>query len=119
MSDPELIVRDFVLDITTVKRMVENRIYPQRIPPNATLPALSYLLVSSIPIGSTSNISTCYWSRIQLGIWAKSYQEIKELRDAILFQVKNNSRFTWQINSDTYEDESELYGQPIDFLFSH
>lgn len=119
MSDPELIARNFLLEDETVRRVTNSRIYPQRIPPNGKFPAMTYSLISTMAVGSNSDTSTCYWSRVQIGLWAKGYQEVKELRDAVIAHVKNDSRFTWQVNPDTYEDESELYGQPLDFLFNH
>ena len=119
MTEPELILRDFVLEDETLRELVANRIYPLRLPPDSTLPAMTFFLVSTTPIGSSPDTGTCYWSRIQITLWSKGYEQLKTVRTALKAHIKSDSRYSWLVQSDTYEDESELFSQPIDILFSH
>ena len=116
---PELIVRDFILEDETVLEFIDKRFYPQRIPSDTKETSMTYFLVSTQVVGSSPNDGSCYWSRVQVGLWSLIYEDLKQLRDAVIARVKTDSRFSFQINPDTYEDESEFYSQPIDILVPH
>lgn len=116
---PELIVRDFILEDEVVLELIDQRLYPQRLPADQKETAMTYFLISTNVVGSSRDDESCYRSRVQLGLWSLSYEILKQLRDAVIAHIKTDIRFTFEVNPDTYEDESELFSQPIDILLPH
>ena len=106
---------DALVADSAVGAVIADRIYPVVMPDNVTYPALAYSVISTTPIGSNG----CYRTRIQVDGYATSYATIKSLRDAVLALANGRNDYTPQINADLWEDDLDLYHQPIDILIVH
>lgn len=115
MSPEERIIQ-FLQSHDPVTRLIDDRIYPLRLPPkDDVIPALTYFTVSIVPLGSGG----CNMVRLQVSAWARRQEQIIEIRDAIITALSTDPAFTFMTVAQTYEDEAQLYQQPIDILFNH
>jgi len=62
---------------------VSDRINPLRIPQGSTFPAIAYNLVSIIPTPTKSGHSRTDFARVQVSIFAPTYQKCSEVADAV------------------------------------
>jgi hypothetical protein len=104
------------------------RIYPVRLPRGATLPAVTYFLVSGPRDQTQQGPSGLVPARIQVSCWAEGYDAMKSLADAIRLTL-DGYRGTTEgvriggielINSqDLFEPEPEIYQRALDFRVKH
>lgn len=114
-----------------VAALVSGRIYPGRIPQNATMPVISYELVSSVEILPVNALAggVLLRSRVQVTVLAKSYSNLKAVHEAarlaLLYQhgvvgtVRVVSITRDLIGPDARDDELGLYEQSVDYLLIH
>lgn len=109
---------DFVTAILAdagITALIDDRLEPVRIPDDATLPAMSYRLISSVPIGSGN--PRCERARIQLDLTAATYTSLKGLRDAVKsFVAGQNAYWCSEATDDWSEPPSDKYHQPLDIF---
>ncbi len=101
-------------DLFSTLKNVCDRVYPIKMPEGTTYPAITYQVIYD---GANQSIKGNVFQRdvrIQVDIWAKSYAEVKTLKDEVVDKVvelNGNS-----INAmDIYEDDIEVYRELIDF----
>lgn len=116
MSPEERVIK-FLQSCDPLTRLIDDRIYPLRLPAKSdkVIPALTYFTVSIVPIGSGG----CNMVRLQLSAWARRQEEIVLIRDIIIVALSTDPAFTFSTVAQTYEDEAQLFQQPIDILFNH
>ena len=109
---------DFVTAITgdsAINALIGTRLYPVKLPDNVTYPAAVYSLVSTVIQGSGG----CKRSRLQLDLYDESYSGLKALRDAVVAYGDGGNGYIYEENADVWEEDNDLYHQPIDFLLDH
>jgi hypothetical protein len=100
----EAVVAKMVAD-EDIGDLVDTRIYPLLIPQTAALPAIAYQKVSSAKFLAQDGNSHLARSRIQLTLVAETYEDVKELADAV--------RACWQGYAGTV-NYFEIQGAEID-----
>lgn len=101
--------------------LVSTRINPLRIPQGTAFPAISYNLISITPTPTKSGHSRTDWARVQISIFATTYQSAAETADAVrnAFEVVTlpgefNSVFVQTIEFDAQneltDDEAAFAG---------
>lgn len=67
----------------TLAALVGTRIYPLSLPQGATLPALTYQGISTVPEASGDNRPTSDTTRLQIDSWGASYEAVREVAAAL------------------------------------
>lgn len=107
----------------------KSRMFPSVIPLGTTLPALTYMLVSSTEdtaIGLTSNRLR---SRIQITVAAQTYPQVKQVI-ALVNTACNHKQGTFNgvqvdsvikdvVGADFRDDDEEIFYSTIDFRIAH
>ena len=98
---------------------VSDRINPLRIPQGSAFPAIAYNLVSIIPTPTKSGHSRTDFARVQVSIFAPTYQSCSEVADAVrtAFEVVTlpgefNTVFVQTIE---FDGQQELTDDEADF----
>lgn len=124
-----------------VAALVGQRIYPDRLPAGATLPALTYSLVSEVPDPYVPGVRQ---ARVQVSCWSapleysgvRSPAEVNSVAEAVISALNRTALQkqvgSWTIWSETYavtgcrctgsrrllEDETGYYHVPCDFIIT-
>jgi hypothetical protein len=110
---------DFFAAITGdagINPLIGTRLYPVRLPDDVTLPAAAYWVVSTMPIGSGG----CKQSRVQLDLYATTYNGVKAIRDAVIAFVDGQNQYWYSVAADAWlEPPEDKYHQPIDLFVAH
>jgi len=110
-----------------VSGLVEGRIYPLVLPPQPTLPAVTYQRVSRTPVSDLSGVSH-YVSRFQYSCWAQRYTQAKAVADAVRVAFEDYGgpmglvrvlRAHSLNEVDLHDPETGLYHVPLDVLITH
>ena len=99
----------------TISALIATRLYPLTLPDNVTYPAMSYLTISGVPIGSGGCTST----RIQVDSHAASYATVKGMRDGLVALANATSAWTFTNGPDFFEEEQGIYRQVVDLVIAH
>jgi hypothetical protein len=112
------------------------RVYPLTLPQGATLPAITYQVVSEIPLNSHSTAQLHpTWTadrdgqtRVQLSVYARNYVEAEQVM-AELKAAVTGFRGQWgdvevhsalpDIGLDDYEPETKLWRRIVDVMVWH
>lgn len=106
----------------TVASLVASRIYPNKMPqgPRAVdYTAIVFLVVSDVPANALTGDASDRLrnARVQLDCYAKSYETVQEIADAV-DEVATSTLEGWRETSrDLYDDEDELHRVSMDVLF--
>ena len=101
-------------DLFIALKTVCDRVYPIKMPDDVKYPAITYMVVVDIPEQSLYGNVFARDTRVQIDIWAKSYSEIKTLKDEVVGKIVELKG--GDISSqDLYEDDLELYRELLDF----
>lgn len=89
--------------------------YPKKAPQNVQTPYIIYHVISDVSNQCFSGATYQNDIRFQVDIWAKTYNECKQLKKQVLdsligFKSSNNI-----FCMDDYESDTELYREMIDF----
>lgn len=108
-------LRTKLLATATITTYVNDRVYPKWKPQDATLPAISYRLITGISEHSHDGISGLAHDRFQIDCWARTYKEAVEMADAVRLAIdcKKETWGTLEIQAcllDTRNDTSEGEG---------
>lgn len=113
-----------------IVELMSTRLYPNKLPQNPTLPAATYMRVSTprVHTHDTSGKSGLASPRFQFDFYASSYLAAKNLAEAFrdiwegfkghVGNVRIDSCLS-QNETDFYEDVSGLYRRSIDFIIYH
>jgi hypothetical protein len=105
---------------STVNGIVAGRVYPVKLPQNATLEAITFSHISGPRDVSLAGASGTARARLRIDCWAERYREAKVLMAAVrgaLDAVSGALAATGEI--DFYDDEAEVYRTSIDYYFHH
>lgn len=129
MSVEKAIYNILSTDTELLKKVPKARIFPSLIPLGTTLPAVAYMLVSSVEntaIGLTSNRLR---SRIQITVAATTYPKVKEVaalvidacnhKQGVFNGVQIDSVITDVVGADFRDDEAGIHYSTIDFRIAH
>lgn len=104
--------------------LVSSRIYPNTLPQNPTLPALTFRRVSTVPFSAMSNDTGVTRCRLQVDVWARKYSDLDAVGDQVrqaLQRWRNTGAGTEVLSSfylnavDLYEPENEIHHRAMDF----
>ena len=124
----EIDIRTYMLTKTAITNIVGSRIHAQKLPPEATLPALVYNRVSTQRTYSHSGDSNFTTPRIQYSCFAENYEGAKDLAEQIVSEM---SGFSGTAGSSTIystfvegeldmlDPESKLYFIPVDLMITY
>lgn len=104
-----------------VSELVGTRIYPITLPPNYTLPAITYAKISGPKINAKGGATGLAHPRFQFSCWSKSYTEAKIIADTVRLALNAWSECTTYTENelDLYEQDTGLYHVPIDVVIWH
>ena len=109
---------------STVTDITSTRIYPMRIPQGASLPAITYFIVSGGPINTKDGAATDHQDTFQVSCFTTSYDTIQDLYSAVKAALERYSgtvastevhTITYTGHVDLYEEDAEVYHRAIDF----
>jgi len=129
MSAEKVIYYLMSSDTELLKKVPKTRIYPSLIPLGTTLPAIAYMLVSTVEqtaIGLTTNRRR---SRVQITVAATSYPQVKQIM-ALVEAACNHKQGTFNgvntdsvildsIGTDFRDDELGIHYSTIDFRIAY
>jgi len=104
------------------------RIYPDVLPPQVTLPAISYSRISTARVRSLSGNSHLAMPRFQFTAWATTYALARQLMDEIIVDLNDYSGVVGGITIqatridnelDNYDPTSGIYSVIADFIIAH
>lgn len=102
-----------------IAALVASRIYPGVLPPSLKTdrpgdwPAIAYREVSGVRIGGVA-----MRRRMQVDIYALSYAEAKQARDALRTLADGTINWEYVEGPDLYEFDTGLHHQVVDLLIS-
>lgn len=139
MSLIDAACRSVLATNAAVTTLVGQRIYPDRLPAGATLPAISYSLISEVPDRYVPGVRQ---ARVQISCWSapaehhgiRSPAEVTALAEAVISALSRTELQkeigSWTVGSETYhvtgcrctgsrrlfEHETDFYHVPCDFI---
>jgi hypothetical protein len=130
MMSAEKVIYDLLSkDTELLKKVPKVRIYPSLIPLGTTLPAIAYMLVSSVEqtaIGLTTNRRR---SRVQVTVAANTYPQAKEIvslvegacnhKQGTFNGVQTDSVILDSIGADFRDDDNGTHYSTIDFRIAY
>lgn len=129
MSAEKAIYNILSTDVDLLAKVPSARIFPSLIPLGTTLPALAYMLVSSIEETSIGLTSNRLRSRIQVTVAANTYPQVKEIaalvvgacnhKQGVFNGVQVDSVIVDVVGADFRDDEAGIHYSTIDFRIAH
>lgn len=110
----------------TVSPLLGTRIYPDRLPQNVTLPAITYHQVSNPRSHTHGRASALVHPRLQLSYWATKKVEVVALRDAIRLALNGKTLDLGTITASIlllneiempFEPDAEIHHHVQDYEF--
>lgn len=98
----------------TLTSLIGDRCWPNKARGNATLPYIVYASISDNPYASGAS-APADRMRIQAGINAASYSEVKAIRDA-LRALCTAQQWRYIGGPDSWEDDSQRHRQTVDVM---
>lgn len=113
-------LRAAVLANANVSSLIDTRVYPGEIPANATLPAIAYQHIASNGERSLGGMYVEHSGRYQMRLVADTYDEIIQLKSAVL-EVAGTSygtltRIEIDEGPDGYDFETRRYVRVLEIL---
>jgi len=111
-----------------ITALISSRIYPIKIPPNTTMPALTYTRISGRRIESLLGNSALCYARYQLDAWGRKYSDVKALAEQVRLCLEGYKGtlagvIFYGVNylgdQDLYEDDTEVFRVSMDFVVHH
>jgi hypothetical protein len=88
-------LRTHILASSGLSALIGTRLYPDRLPQNATLPAVVYQEVSSVPVDHVHGAAgRLVRSRYQFTVWAATRASAKTIDEAIRARIDGTGRST-------------------------
>jgi len=101
-------------DLFATLKNVCDRVYPIKMPQDASYPAITYMVIADINEQSLYGNVFMNSIRFQVDIFAKSYSEVKGLKDEVIEKIVELRGCDISVQ-DLYEDDIELYRELLDF----
>jgi len=129
MSAEKVIYNLLSNNAALLAKVPKARIFPSLIPLGTTLPAIAYMLVSSIEDTSIGLTSNRLRSRVQVTIAADTYPKVKEIV-ALVEAACNHKQGTFNgvqvdsvikdvVGADYRDDDVGIFYSTIDFRIAH
>lgn len=108
--------------------LTNNRIYPDNLPQNPTLPAITYVCISTLRRHEFEKDSKTIDSTIQFTVWGNSRKATKTLSTQLRKALQDYSGTIGSVRvsavllldeTDDFEDETKLYRTDMDFKIIH
>ena len=109
---------------STLTAITSTRIYPLRIPQGASLPAVTYFVVSGGPMQTKDGAVSDNFDSFQVSCFATSYSTIQSIYSAVKSALERYSgtaasttihTITYMGHVDLYEEDAGVYHRAIDF----
>jgi len=120
-------MRSLVVGNGTIAGYVSTRVYPLVFPAQATMPCITYRIISGAMVPHTGS-EDVYITRIQYDIWSESYNTTNAVKDALFDQFNQYSGTVSgqvimdtlvDLNFDTFEKDTKLYRSVVDIRVRH
>jgi hypothetical protein len=106
-----------------------NRIYASVIPLGTSLPAIAYMLISTVEETSVGLTTNRLRSRIQITVAAKTYLSTKQIVNLVITAC-NHQRGTFNgvqvdsvirdvVGADFRDDDEDIFYSTVDFRIAH
>ena len=111
-----------------ITALVSTRVYPLRMPQNATLPAVTFTRISGPRSHALSGPTGCGMARIQIDAWATTYASAKAVIDTVRSALDGYSGTAGsetikssllQTETDFYEPETNVYRVSQDYFIKY
>jgi len=126
----EAALHSILINNTPVNMLVDTGIYPNVVPQNAAMPAVTYQQISGPRVHDMQGSVGLVRARFQVNCWAESYAKAKELAGAVRLALDGYSGTVLQttisvIHLDNESDMPEMlagvdklarYGKYLDFI---
>jgi hypothetical protein len=121
----DLALSPLLLAQPAVTALVGNAIYPEELPDDAALPAITYRLVG-VTAGPTWETAGMYRYRVQFDCWALTALAAVNLRNALVASLNGFVGAAGGVNiqnaqvatiGDFYQHEAMQYRRMVDFYF--
>ena len=111
--------------------LVSTRIYPMRLPPAVTLPAVTYQRVSGVRVQSLGGPTGLASPRFQISVWASTYSAAKAVATQIRYALDgfqgnmgaspfiNVGGITLENELELIDPDTQLFHIPSDFTIWH
>jgi hypothetical protein len=108
--------------------LVSNRIYPDNLPQNPVLPAITFTCISTLRHHEFKNDSKMIDSTIQFTIWAASRKVTKTVSTQLRKALQDYSGIMSSVRisavllgdeTDDFDDETRLYNTHMEFKIIH
>lgn len=102
---------------SAIKSLAGGRVYPIVLPDTATLPAIVYQRISSVPVTSLDGDSGLDSVRIQISTWSATYKEAKELSQSVRNALNASAlKIVTENDGDDYEPETKRFRVLADYV---
>lgn len=114
-------MRTAILALPAVAALIGTRCYPVTLPQGATLPALTYAVISGVGESDTQSGPGVQRRRIQFDCWAATYGEACSLADALTAGASAKANVLGLVSFldntvDQYEPETQRWRRIVDML---
>lgn len=100
-----------------IKNLANGNVYPIVLPDTSSLPAIVYQRISSLPVNSLDGDSDLDSVRIQISVWANTYNEVKELSSVVRITLNDSVlKLVTENDTDDYEPETKRFRVLTDYV---
>lgn len=128
MPDAEAGLSAILQADANVGALVDDRLYPLRLPQNPTLPAVSFVRISDTVEHTLGVDHPIYLSRFQFSAWSAVYDEAKDVAEAVRAALSRYrgtaggvvfSDIFFDSSLDLFDGEARLCQSVVEFLVWH
>lgn len=101
---------------SSLKGLVDNKVYPMVAPQNTIPPYIVYQRVSSFDTQTMEGTESLDLARFQISIYSKKYPESIALMESVKTALSGKALKLMQL--EDYESETLLFSQKIDYQIS-
>ena len=117
MSLIEETIHARLIQSATLSGLLGNRVHPLVLPEKATLPAVTYQRVSTIPTVQLDGSTAFLQARFQFRSWSRSFAEAKVIASGIRSTFSGTGDMYESGSIDLYDPDSRLYSEVVDYFF--
>jgi len=121
-------IRTYLLTLTSITNLVDNRIHVHRLPADPTYPIMTYFILAEPRTYSQGGDSSFTQPVVSFNIWSKEYLKGLAVVEALISELsgwKGTAGTTevyacfLQARTELFDEETKLYQFPIDFKFQY
>lgn len=111
-----MIEKDLFSHLSTQVGLVDGRVFPLIMPLNSLMPSIVYTIINNRDLIAVNKGKFGGEVRVQVDCYAKTYFEVKQLKEQVKQELYNFKYFPNSLNSrDLFEENAKLYREIIDF----